>query len=131
MSAFNALKSACKGSIMYRNFDSIEIGVYKVLEFKFADTRYGRKIVVVTDEFMCFLPDRFSKSIMTQEAIDELNNTPCVMKYNGKDPKRKNLVKLDFEKYIQQDAQELTWEDLLAMPSTSQLCQTIDDADEK
>lgn len=121
MSAFNLLKSACKASAMYKNFDNIEIGEYKVLEFKFVDTKYGRKVVVVTPEFLCFLPERFGKSITTQEAIDELNKTSCVMKYQGKDPRRKNLILLDFEKCVEHDAQELTWEELFAAPSDSQL----------
>lgn len=129
MSAFKALKSACNTN--YKNFGNIDIGVYKVLEFKLVETCYGTKVAVVTEEFMCFLPDRFSKSISTQEAIDELNGPPCFMKYDGKDPKRKNLIMLDFVKCPQQDAQELTWEDLFATPSTSQLCGAAPDVDQK
>lgn len=130
MSAFNALKSAVKASSAYRNFDNIDVGVYKVLGFKFMNTRYGQKIVVTTAEFKCFLPDRFSKSIQTDEAIAELNGTPCVMRFSGKDATRKNRVMVDFEKIPQQDAQEMPWnsldsieidsEDLIGVPSTSQ-----------
>lgn len=133
MSAFNALKSAVKSSSAYRNFDNIDIGVYKVLEFSFVVTRYGQKIVVTTPEFKCFLPDRFSKSIQTAEAIAELNATRCVMRFSGKDVTRRNRVMVDFEMIPvqrQQDGQEMPWnsvdsieiddEDLIGVPSTSQ-----------
>lgn len=134
MSAFNALKSAVKASGAYRNFDNIEIGVYKVLGFSFVITRYGQQVVVTTPEFKCFLPDRFSKYIRTVEALAELNATPCVMRFSGKDATRRNRVMVDFDmipEQQQQDGQEMPWnsvdsieigdsQDSIGVPSTSQ-----------
>lgn len=129
MSAFNALKTAAKASSAYRNFDNIAVGVYKVLKFEFVTSKYGKRVVVTTPEFKCFLPDRFSQSIQTDEAIAELNGSPCVMRFSGKDATRKDRVMVDFEAIPQQDGQEMAWnsndsieissQDLIGVPSTS------------
>lgn len=110
MSVFQALKSACKASTVFKNFDNIEIGAYNVVEFKFMVTRYGQKVVVVTEDFMCFLPDRIAKAIKSDEAIAELNSVPYIMKYNGKDTSRHNLVMLDFERAPQQNVLGMNWD---------------------
>lgn len=110
MSAFQALKSACKASTVFKNFDNIEIGVYNIVEFKFVETRYGKKVVVVTENFMCFLPDRIANAIKSDEAIIELNSAPYIMRYSGKDASRHNRVMLDFEMCPQQNVLEMSWD---------------------
>lgn len=96
MSAIQALKSACKPAASYRNFCDIEIGVYNIEEFKFVQTVYGRKLVVRCEDFMCFLPDRCSKAITTDQQIIELNSGAWALKYEGRDSRRGNLIMVDF-----------------------------------
>lgn len=150
MSAFNALKSACRGPVMFEKFDNILPGEYSVREFKFIQTRFGRKVVVVTEDFMCFLPERFAREIASEEAIDELNRTRYIMKYRGKDAKRHNLLLLDFEvctpqEYadppeqevsdavvltedrMEQEAPQVTWRALLGNPSNEELANILND----
>lgn len=101
MSAFEALKSACKASVSFKSFSEIEVGVYDVQEFKFVETKFGKKLVVRTEEFLCFLPERFSKAVSTDNQLielnAELNSVTYSMKYDGKDPKRKSYI-VDFIK---------------------------------
>lgn len=127
MSAFQALKSACRATTVFKNFDQIKIGVYDVIEFKFVETRFGKKVAVVTEDFLCILPERFSTTIRTDAAIEELNETRYIMKYKGKDAGQHNRVMLDFEVYPQppQNAQEWTFEDLIGLPSTSELSEIM------
>lgn len=85
MSAIEVLKSACQTfKTTFRNFSQIEIGTYNILEFKFVETKYGKKLVVRTEEFLCFLPDRCSKAITSELQLIELNNGAWAMKYDGK-----------------------------------------------
>lgn len=84
------------------------------------ETQYGKKLAVVTDQFTCILPDRFAHIVVTEGAIEELNQTPCVMKYSGKDAKRQNRIMVDFEKQPER-MRELTWEDLLVLPPNGEL----------
>lgn len=112
MNAFNKLESACRVAVSFKSFNEIEIGAYNVTEFKFMDTRFGKKIVVVTEDFMAFLPDRFSKAITTDEEIAELNSEQTIMLYGGRDAKRMNRIMVEFQKVPQEtyqhDAQQWT-----------------------
>lgn len=98
MSAFKKLESACKVSVAFKSFDELEIGAYDVIQFKFMDTRFGKKVVVVCADFMVSLPERFSKAITTDEDIDELNSEKTTMIYTGRDAKRMNRINVDFQK---------------------------------
>lgn len=51
-----------------------QIMTYDMVDFKHFDTRFGKKVVVVTASFMCFLPDRFSRIVTTGEQISEFNS---------------------------------------------------------
>lgn len=121
MSAFTALKSACKSAVSFKSFSEIEIGAYEVTKFKFMETKFGKKIVVVTEEFMCFLPDRFSKAITTDEQIAELNAEKTMMTYGGLESKRQNRIIVDFQKMpretFEHEAQNWEFDDLLVLPS--------------
>lgn len=98
MDAFKALKSACNSTKAYKSFNDIKVGDYFIHEFKFIQTCYGRKVACVTESFVCFLPERFSKMIASDEAIEALNKDTYIMRYSGKDAARRNLVMLDFVK---------------------------------
>lgn len=110
MSAIEALKSACKPAAMFRNFKDIEIGVYDIKEFKFTVTKFGKKLVVRTEEFMCFLPDRCSKAITTEKQLVELNEGAWVMKYEGRDPKRGNCILVNIVEKLQSEQPKQDWE---------------------
>lgn len=94
MSAIKALKAACK-AVPFKNFREINIGLYEILEFKFIHTKHGKKLVVRTEEFQCFLPERCSKTITTDKQIAELNSGEWVLKYAGRDPKMGNCILVD------------------------------------
>lgn len=72
------------------------------------------------EDFLCFLPDRFSKVVSTDlqlaELNEELESITYSLKYDGKDPKRKNYI-VDFIKTPKEQAAERDWEwnDLLTM----------------
>lgn len=130
MSAFQSLKTACKAPTVYKKFDQIAAGEYTVLEFKFVSTRIGKKLVVVTTDFMCFLPDRIAKSLSSDEVIAELNRTPCVMKYGGKDVTRHNRLILDFEPLLDQpDLQDVSWTQYLTLPTDEQMGAIMQNSD--
>lgn len=112
------LQKACNPR-MFKKFDDIVPGDYPVIEFKHIQTRYGKKLVVVTDDFMAFLPDRFLEKISDAQQLAFANTQRLLMKYHGKDTTRKNLLKLYFVEQQREDAAALTrdeWADFLVQP---------------
>lgn len=108
MSAIEALKSACKVATSFKSFREIEIGVYDIEEFKFIETKFGKKLVVRTPEFLCFLPDRCSRIITRDEQLAELNTVGVwAMKYDGRDPRRGNCILVDI---VPQQSNQQNWE---------------------
>lgn len=98
MDAFITLKAACSQTFTpCKNFDQVPVGDYNVVQFQLLDTKYGKKIKVVFENFHVFLPNRFAKAIDTEEKVIGLNSLPYIMKYRGKDVKRQNRLILDFE----------------------------------
>lgn len=98
MDAFISLKSACNQSITpHKNFDQVEVGDYNVVSFQLLDTKYGKKLKVIFENFHVFLPDRFSKVIDTEDKVNSLNSIQYVMKFRGKDTQRQNRLILDFD----------------------------------
>lgn len=122
MDAFKKLQAACKGAT-FKKFSEIAIGSYEVHQFKFVETRFGKKVVVVTDEFMCFLPERFSKAITTDDQIDALNAEKTMMSYRGRDAGRMNFVILDFQKMgedlFESGSQQWEFGDLITLPPSN------------
>lgn len=93
MDAITALKNSCKSKkVSFKNFSQIELGVYNIEEFSFLQTKFGVKLVVRTENFMCFLPDRCSNAITTDEQIAELNGSSLAMQYEGRDEKRGDMI---------------------------------------
>lgn len=111
-----ALEKACNPR-MYKKFDDVAPGDYPVVAFKHTQTRYGLELVVVTEDFMVFLPDRFLEKIPDAEQLALANSERFIMQYSGKDAARKNFLKL---KFIRVDVAPLTadeWQGFLANPS--------------
>lgn len=100
LSALDCLKAACEKK-PFRSFDDLMPGEYIINEFSQVDTQYGNRLRISMENgtvFM-FLPERFN---MDEEGIKELNSSPKIMVYRGKDVKAKNRLLLDF-----QDLQDL------------------------
>lgn len=83
-----ALKAACK-KLKYQSFEDFKSGEYIVKQFSLVDTKYGKRIKVELSDVYLFLPERFN-SAATPEGIAELNSTPKVMIYTGKDMTNQN-----------------------------------------
>lgn len=113
MSAIEVLKSSCKGTVSFRNFREIDVGVYGIEQFKFVETKHGKKLVVRTDEFLCFLPDRCSKAITTDQQVAELNLGEWALKYDGRDVKRGNCILVDIIEKPKQP--EWQWNEFLTL----------------
>lgn len=68
-----ALKQACKVQTFKSN-ENIVPGEYRVQEFAFVETKFGRKIKVETETFYCFFPTRFLVFITSEH----MNSNPHV-----------------------------------------------------
>lgn len=78
-------------------FKDLPIGNYIVSDFKIVETKnYGSRLLVNLGDKQLFLPARFAKDI-TDEIVADLNKTPKLMVYSGRDEARNNMVLLDFK----------------------------------
>lgn len=90
----NALKGNCAKK-PFMGFNELAVGEYEVKHFKRVETQYGERIRVdLIDKFM-YLPERFI--FMSNDDIKELNKTPKIMIYGGKDDTNHNRLFLDFK----------------------------------
>lgn len=92
-----ALKSACAFQ-QFKSFRELERGEYIITRFTKVKTTVGEgdRIRVDCDGFYLILPERFAKTL-TDKAIRELNTSPKVMVYQGKDIMNRNRLILDFK----------------------------------
>lgn len=88
MDAFSMLKSVCCTK-QFVSFENLPVGDYFVEEFALVNTKFGTRIRVDIGDKVVFLPERFSKN-MTSEKVNELNNSPKLMCYKGKDASKHN-----------------------------------------
>lgn len=89
------LKKACWSTVV--SFKDLPIGDYIVTEFKLVTTKnYGVRLTAILGDKQVFLPNRFSKDI-TEEIVTDLNKTPKIMSYTGRDERRGDMVLLDFK----------------------------------
>lgn len=120
-SILTELQKACNPR-MLKKFDDIVPGDYPVVEFKHTQTRYGKKLVVVTENFMAFLPDRFLEKIPDAQQLAFANTQRLLMRYHGKDTTRKNLLKLYFIEQQREEASAAAaltsdeWAEFLVQP---------------
>lgn len=91
-SALSLLKTACTKK-SYKSFNELKEGEYIVNNFTFVDTTYGKRVRISLEDKFMFLPERFAE-ILNDDTIAELNSSPKIMVYGGKDNKR--LI-LDFK----------------------------------
>lgn len=122
MDALTILKLACvqkperaQFAMTYKNFDQIHPGEYIVTKFeKRASEKYGEQVRITVGDWYMNLPPRFNGPL-TDVVIDELNKTPKIMVYGGKNQSEYNRLILDFKDasaYVTQfiNSQELSFE---------------------
>lgn len=95
MSALNLLQTACLKK-SYKSFKDLPVGSYFIKSFSLADTDHGKRVRIEIEDTFMFLPERFASSL-DEAAIKELNSTPKIMIYSGKDAAVQNRLILDFQ----------------------------------
>lgn len=95
MDALSLLKEACVKK-SFKSFKDMQPGEYIVTLFERCETNQGDRIRITIENFYMYLPERFSKSL-PQEKLDELNTSPKIMIYGGKDVSAQNRLILDFK----------------------------------
>lgn len=95
MNALASLKAACT-STGFKSFKSIQPGEYIVTNFEKCKTDHGNRLRISIDNYYMYLPARFNDSL-TQDDIDDLNKSPKIMVYGGKDANQQNRLILDFK----------------------------------
>lgn len=93
-SAMSALKMACTKK-SYQSFKDIVPGEYIVEKFSFVESSHGKRIRIDIEEKYMFLPERFAK-MLTVDDINELNGSPKIMVYGGKESGNRDRLILDF-----------------------------------
>lgn len=92
-----ALNSACAVQ-SFKSFRELEQGEYIVNKFSKASTNHGERIRIDCAGFYMLLPERFAQTL-TDEVIAELNKSPKVMAYSGKDVSNRNRLILHFKEF--------------------------------
>lgn len=96
------LEKASKRLLKTAKFDNILKGSYQVKQFKLVKTKYGLRIIVVTEDFEVFLPPRFSAELNTEDQIIDMNEKlkvePLMMIYGGKLETEHNRIDIVFKK---------------------------------
>lgn len=90
-----ALQTACekKGFISFKNLSQ---GEYIIKNFCIVDTQHGKRIQIDVNNGYMLLPERFL-TVLPQHIIDDLNKSPKIMIYKGKDVNDGNRLILDFK----------------------------------
>lgn len=93
--AMAALQSACQKR-KFISFKNIEPAEYIVKNFSIVDSTHGKRVQIDLNDGYMYLPERFIDSL-PQRLIDELNKSPKVMNYKGKDATDGNRLILEFK----------------------------------
>lgn len=95
VSALNALQKACLKK-PFRSFKDLDVGEYIVESFALVETKFGKRLRINLVDTYMYLPERFSMSL-DDAALSELNSSPKIMVYSGKDMTDKDRLMLDFK----------------------------------
>lgn len=93
--AMAALQSACEKR-SFLSFKNLKHGEFVVKNFCIVDTQHGTRIQIDVNNGYMYLPERFM-SVLPQTFIDELNKSPKIMIYRGKDADDGNRLLLEFK----------------------------------
>lgn len=96
-SGLNALKLACLKK-NFVSFKDLAPGEYIIKTFTVVDTTHGRRVRIDLADTYMYLPERFAIAL-TESAVLELNKTPKVMVFQGKDKNDRDRLILDFREY--------------------------------
>lgn len=103
--ALNALKAACSHK-KFTSFKDLSPGEYIVNKFTIINTAYGERIRVDLHDSYMYLPQGFLKTL-NPEVLDDLNKSPKMMVYGGKDVNNHNALILDFNEVSYYDSELL------------------------
>lgn len=95
MDALSALREACQKK-SFKSFNNLQPGEYIVTNFESSETNHGQRIRITIEDFYMYLPERFNKKL-TEEVLEELNKSPKIMIFSGKDASLQNRLVLDFK----------------------------------
>lgn len=91
--AMSLLQSVCEKK-KFISFKNISPGEFLVKNFSVVDTQHGVRIQIEVDNGYMYLPERFS---VLSQSLDELNKSPKIMVYKGKDANDTNRLMLEFK----------------------------------
>lgn len=80
--ALDVLNSICEKR-SYKSFKTLTHGEYIIRRFSSIESNFGNRIRIDFDDGFSYLPERFNT--LSSEHITELNLTPKIMVYAGKD----------------------------------------------
>lgn len=92
--ALNTLKAACVHK-KFASFKDLLPGEYIINKFSIVNTTFGDRIRIDLQDSYMYLPESFLKTL-TAELLDDLNKSPKIMVYHGKDSNNHNALILDF-----------------------------------
>lgn len=95
MAALDVLKTACLKK-SFRSFNDLVPGEYIIQHFTLMNTNFGKRVRIDMDDAYMYLPERFAMGL-NEAAIAELNASPKIMIFSGKDSKDRNRLILDFK----------------------------------
>lgn len=93
MDALSVLKEFCLKKT-FKSFKDLPPGEYIVSLFEKSTSNHGERVKITINDFYMYLPERFN---FTEKQLEELNETPKIMVYGGKDSTAQNRLILDFK----------------------------------
>lgn len=93
MNALEKLRAACAKKVIYKSFETLAPGEYTVYEFSKIETKHGHRVRITLEDYSMYLPERV---ILDDDDITELNASPKIMIYGGKETLKQNRLILDF-----------------------------------
>ena len=105
IAALNTLKAACSHK-KFASFKDFSPGEYIVTKFSIVNTVYGERIRIDLHDSYMYLPQCFLKTLKP-EVLEDLNKSPKVMTYEGKDGNNHNALVLDFNEVGYYDSELL------------------------
>lgn len=93
--AMAALQSACEKK-NFLSFKNLRLGEYIVKNFCIVDSLHGKRIQIELNDGYMYLPERFV-AVLPQPIIDDVNRSPKILIYKGKDINDGNRLLLEFK----------------------------------
>lgn len=95
MDALSMLNEACSKK-SFKSFNDLLPGEYIVKHFEKHESKHGERVRIAIDDYYMYLPQRFNTTL-SQGRLDELNKSPKIMVYGGKDISARDRLILDFK----------------------------------